>query len=298
MFKKLILLLIIFVPIFIEAQTKPKRDISKDRSVILAKQKELAKKQNIIKKRVVRKRSKIKTPKKSIFLKVDGSTFLTENFSSYSNSKLFKVETNADKWSIEYLPWWCKVTKFSDSFILSQESNSTYDHRTGWFKVVADDKEVKIDITQEGKPLYISSNIRKAWMVHNCYANGKENIKICVSTDISGGKDVNCYVVACIYYDKDNKPVKASYNYPNHSFATDKSVYAISKIISPKSDDNENFYVEFYLPNQALDLYKKRNKLRCELFVYCKKTSDYIAGANYSIKFKAKKKKYGLITTK
>ena len=67
--------------------------------------------------------------------------------------------------------------------------------------------------------------------------------------------------------------------------------------MTPITDNPQTYNLVLYLPNNAMNLPKKKNKLQCQLAVYCVKTSSYISNAKYIMNFKAKKKR-GKITTK
>ena len=62
-----------------------------------------------------------------------------------------KVNTSASAYSVRYVPSWCIVEKFNSYFIVSASTNPKYTDRKDWFKVVAGDKEVRINIVQYAK---------------------------------------------------------------------------------------------------------------------------------------------------
>lgn len=302
-----ILIIVIFFPGFANAQSKPKRDISKDASVV-AQQREQAKRkanQATVRKkqknaRIHRKYQKAESPQYASYLRVDQLSSLTKIVSSYSGNLTFNVNTDGKEWTVSYIPSWCRVTKFSNSFLIFYEANSSHDEREDWFKVKADGLEVRIDIKQLGKPLNINAYFNYASLQHNVYQNFGDYLSglylsINANVTIKGAKGQKCLVVAFVS-DEHNTSVKANYGYSKYAITSSYDVYTTTEII-PNTDEEQRFNVNLYLPNNAMRLVKRKNKLHCSLAVYCVKTSKYISGANYTLHFRAKKQK-GKITTK
>jgi hypothetical protein len=295
---------VLIVPVIANAQSKPKRDTSKDRSVIMAKQqkKALAESQKV-KQKNTNTRSKqqtVVTPKYATYLLVDQQTSLTVAINSYSGNETYNVSTDGKEWSISHLPSWCRITKYANSFSLYVEANPLHEERADWFKVTSDNKEVIINIKQSGKPLNIAAHFNDASLQHNVLwpSQGLSwglNLKINTDITISGARGLKCMIVAFIS-DENNYSIKATSGYSNYAITASNNVYAATEV-TPSSDDAQRFNVEIYLPNNAMKLPKKQNKLRCHLAVYCDKTAKYIIGADYTLPFKAKNKK-GRVTTK
>lgn len=294
------------------AQTKPKRDTSKDRSVIVAKQQAIAKKkaaeQAAEKKRreaaaeeSARRRQyarKVQTPKAATYLYVDQQASVTKNVSSNGSSVSLNVSTDGKDWNVSYLPTWCSVTKYSNSFYLSIQKNTSHNPRSDWFKVTSDNKEVRVDIKQEGAPINITSRINSANLVHSAVQNISSTwifgLKINANVTISGAMGQRCLVVAFIN-DEHGNPIKASYSYPKYGLNTSNDLYTCAEI-TPTSDYTYTYNTSLFIPYNAMRLLKKKNKLKCQLAVYCEGTGKYVTGANYTLFFRAKKKKTRTIT--
>ncbi len=291
----------------INAQSKPKRDVSKDRSVIVAKQKEARKAAEIIaqKKRreaakKVRRSKQVIAPKVATYLRVNQLPQITRTINAYGIGEVFNVNTDGKEWKVLFLPSWCHITKYSNSFAISYDSNPSHDNRSDWFKVVADNLEVRIDITQLGVPLNIHANFNYCSLQHNYFHYNKygfrdDCLKIDANVTIKGAKDQKCLIVAFISDDNSNS-IKAAYNYSDFAVSSSKDVFTAAEV-TPTTDNPQTYNLVLYLPNNALDLPKKKNTLRCQLAVYCVKTSSYISNAKYIMYFKAKKKR-GKVTTK
>jgi hypothetical protein len=88
-----------------------------------------------------------------------GSTQKTETNLSLSKTNLYflknggdeniVVTTNNNNFSIELIPSWCTIQKFSNSIIVSCLQNNTNQPRSDWFKITAGNKEVKVYVNQE-----------------------------------------------------------------------------------------------------------------------------------------------------
>lgn len=295
----------LIAPAIANAQSKPKRDTTKDRSVIVAKQKEQAKKTETQRRRQEttrkhRQRPIVNTPQYATYLFVDQQTSLTVAINSYSGNETYNVSTDGKEWSISHLPSWCRITKYANSFSLYVEANPLHEERMDWFKVTSDNKEVIINVKQSGKPLNVAAHINYATLLHNVFWSSQEllggrHLQINTDVTIIGARGQKCMIVAFIS-DENNYSIKATSGYSNYAITSSNNVYAATEV-TPASDDAQRFNVEIYLPNNAMNLPKKRNKLRCHLTLYCIKTGKYINGADYTLNFIAKNKK-GIVTTK
>ena len=72
-------------------------------------------------------------------------------------------------------------------------------------------------------------------------------------------------------------------------------VYVAGSAIKPTTNSSQTFTVSMLLPNNAMQLRKKKNELRCYFRLYCPKTKSYVPGSVY-VDFKAKVKK-GMVMT-
>ena len=289
------------------AQSKPKRDVSKDRSVIVAKQEKAKKASGTIEKKnrreVVKKSQRPKrdnSPMVATYLRVNQLPHINKTINAYGGGDIFNVNTDGKKWNVLFLPSWCHITKNSNSFAISYDPNTSHDDRSDWFKVIADDLDVRIDITQLGIPLNVRADFKSCNIQHNTNhdnINVKDKcIKINANVTIKGAKGQKCLIVA-FFSDDDGNSIKATYNYPNYAITASNDVYAAIEVV-PSSDEAQTFNKVLYLPNNAMCLLKKNSTIRCQLVVYCVKNSSYIADAKYIIYFKAKKKRGKIITMK
>ncbi len=277
------------------AQSKPKRDTSKDKSVILERKKKESQKKNVAatQRNNGRKRRYKSTPNPTLasFLRVNQLSYIWKKVNSYGGVDIYEVNTDGKDWTIWGAPSWCHITKYPSSFWVSYDSNPSHEDRYDWFRVRVDTLEVKVDIKQEGLPLNIRAEFNNGSILHNY----NYCLKINSSVTIRGAKNQKCLI--CAYFtDEDNNMIKAEYNYSKYATPATNDLFTATEII-PTTDDAQTFNVVLYLPNNAMMLHKKKNTIKCQLFVYCEKTSSFLSDTNYTMVFKATKKK-GNITTK
>ena len=69
-------------------------------------------------------------------------------FGSSGGNEKITVTTNAATYDIISLPSWCKVYRYSGYFTIYCDRNRGNSARNDWFKVVAGDKEIRINVSQ------------------------------------------------------------------------------------------------------------------------------------------------------
>lgn len=290
------------------SQSKPKRDVSKDKSSIVARQqpKKRASSQHGKPRRrnAVRHRQtevEYDTNQIATYLLVNQQTSVKQTFSCSGGSINFEVNTDGTDWYVEMLPSWCKIQKYGNGLVIFYEPNSSYGERQDYFKVKSGACEVKVDLTQSGMPINISGRFLTARLSHDTEQNlvkSIENTKwLQINTDVvlSGAKDLECLVVAFLL-DKNNQPIKAAEGYSSFRLLSDGSLITVASVKPSTVYENEN--VMLIVPNDAMDLPEKTNDLKCLLKVYCVKTGTFIANAELTLNFRAKKKRNGHVTTK
>lgn len=77
--------------------------------------------------------------KETIYFKKEGGS-----------SESIKVISNAANYSISFLPSWCTIKTHDGYFVLSCKENYNSENRSDWFYVNAGDKQVKVDVNQNG----------------------------------------------------------------------------------------------------------------------------------------------------
>ena len=70
--------------------------------------------------------------------------------SSGGRSEEINVYSNADRYSVSYVPSWCSVQMFDGYFVVTCDANNSVQSRTDRFFVVAGGKEVQVTVIQVG----------------------------------------------------------------------------------------------------------------------------------------------------
>lgn len=303
----IIITLLFILPNSLYAQAKPRRDQSKDNSVLVAKKKENERKNNNAKKTNGAKRQISKKPKSSVnvnatppqatFLYINQQSYLYQSFRYNGESKYFSVRTDGKTWNIASTPDWCIIRKYSDSFIVNCNPNPYHDDRDGKIRITSDTKEAWIDITQPGTPLNIEASIDDVYLRHNVFKSLVDYscLEINAKVTIKGAWGQKCLIVAKFYDEYGNK-ILANSKYLTYALGSNQELYGAIDVV-PTSDYPQQHTVSFYIPNNAMLFWGKKKNLQCRLYIYCEKTRTYIDEVYYNINFKAKNKK-GNITTK
>lgn len=306
--KIILLIILLSLPTFVFSQAKPTRDKSKDRRTVSVVRKSNNKSNNKVVAKVTTSRRSVKRKKRSnkrnvrgykrgnseyrqwkaTYLTVDQRGYLSKTFNSFNGSESFYVNTDGKEWETIGIPSWCTVSRFSDHlFFLRYKSNPDHEKRSDYFYVKSDDQTVRIDITQNGVPLNISTSFSYINLSHY-YNYGTDYLRMDVSFTIQGAKRQKCMLVAFVI-DESDQNIMASSGYSN--YALNSGELYVSQEFTPTTDSPETFNLQMYLPNNAMKLTKKKNRLRCVVSVYCTTTSGYVQGQIYSYPFKAKIKK-------
>jgi hypothetical protein len=69
---------------------------------------------------------------------------------SGGRSEQIKIYTNADNYGIFFLPAWCSSQTYNGYFIITCTPNTSSQSRSDWFKIMAGDKDVRVNISQQG----------------------------------------------------------------------------------------------------------------------------------------------------
>ena len=106
----------------------------------------------------------------------------TENlsFPSSGGNESVTVTTNAESFSVDVLPYWCSVQKYSGYFIVSCIENSSNTSRTGYFMVLAGNKSVRVDVSQlsGSKPKEGSLRVTKENLIFYSSGGSSEAITV------------------------------------------------------------------------------------------------------------------------
>ncbi len=143
----------------VNAQPKPKRDVSKDKKTAVAERKTHTRK-NIYVSSVrgkcrgfSRKRNNgFSNRNKTNYLYVNGEAQYcsVDALPCAGGTLYFRVRTDGKNWAIDHIPSWCEVeSQDSDGFYL--EFSGTNYERSNWLSVQSGDKCVVINLSQLGE---------------------------------------------------------------------------------------------------------------------------------------------------
>lgn len=248
----------------------------------------------VAKRKTTRRKKVVEQTEFATYLRVNGMYGeVTKEVSNTSEYITFNVFTDGIRWDISLLPAWCTVSsRTANSFTLHIEGNTSYDQRKDWLYVKSDNKQVKVNIIQDARPINVYASINNAWITHNCVVNGKDCMVVYGSFDITNGNGLKFYAVAMIQNEYGNY-INASTSYPEYKMS-DGKFYAAAET-SSLSGNTHNFRID--IPNNSFyPGYEKKHQLRLVVTLYCEKKRDYIPGVSRTIPFVAKKKKKGIQT--
>lgn len=242
-----------------------------------------------------RSRHKTTIPKEASYLRINNQYGDITDYPTFSGGyKTYSLYTDGQNYSVTMLPSWCKVTsKNSNSFTVYIDTNDSYEDRFDWFYVNCDNKVVKVYLKQSGKPMSVTASYQSGHLTHNYNSSGEKYIKVNATLNVSGAKNIRLFAVATVQDEYGNQ-VHATPSYSNYK--NNDGTFCTAADFTPTSDDLTPFNVTIYIPNNALKLYNKRNKLICNLSLYCEETGKFVSNASYSLVFNAKCKK-GIVTT-
>lgn len=301
----LLTFILLVVALSANAQSKPKRDTSKDKSAVVAKkQKEkaapshtaLVAKQNKQKKSKRRKRIAVEKSSASYLMVNNESSPLSYALKQNGGNMTFDVRSDGEEWTIHNLPSWCKVTKYSNSFLLEYEANSSFDERKECFSVNGDSKEVWVNLSQAAIPVQITTKVSSAYLNHNVYSStmGCFCLEIHATVTLIGAAGheylVNAYII-----DSKKNYITAKQSYPAYMQSSSNPIICTSAKVTPSRNNPQSFDIVMYLPNNALNLKKKKNELYCMIRLWNPNVS-YLEDTTSLVYFKAKSKR-GVVTT-
>lgn len=163
------------------------------------------------------------TPSTEVVLMVDNSASnKTKYFSESGGRETYYINTTASSYETWGVPSWCRIeNKSSSSFTLVCEPNPTSSQRSDYMKVTAGEKEIRIDIKQEGGP---SAEVNRVWVEHNIQRTGYNTywgwqqvpynyyvMRIHVDFDVDNMKGKTIRVCA-FFYDEDGDEMTTSNN--------------------------------------------------------------------------------------
>lgn len=290
------------------AQSKPQRDISKDRKAAVAMPpvssvpgirrgvvKENQPVTNNKPKRKVaqrklaysnkRKRTNLSSRRIEKKLTVS-STYVAFDARKYTMS--VDVNANGNFWYLTDVPNWCRVSCYSGFFTITCEDNQETSGKDAAFYVRSGNQAVRISVRQSGAP-EVSASISNVSIVHN---ENIENEKCMVISGVVGvpvSYNRNFFVEA-FFYDTQNNGINAHWAYPEYKWhSTD--LLCLKSASFTATPNQLYYYFRMVLPNRAIAVSKGEVVLTCMLNVYNSEDETLVCNSSHSFKIKLKRKK-------
>lgn len=171
----------------------------------------------------------VKDTQTTTYLTVSNSEL---NFDANGGAKTITVTSNKD-WEISVHPYsWGHLTRNGNTLTLRVDENTEREERTDFIKLSAADKEVRINITQEGARK-ITGEIEDITVDHNVFENGVKGMKIHIKFTVQKMKGIQGTCAVYMYYE-DGTPLKDT----NGSYRTTDGQCAFAKNFTPSYDDS------------------------------------------------------------
>lgn len=144
------------------------------------------------------------------------TTYLTVSkselyFDAGGGTKTITVTSNKD-WEISVDTYsWGHLTRNGSTLTLKVDENTESTERTDYFKLSAGDKEVKINITQEGQK--ITGEIKDITVEHNVFKDGVKGMKILVDFSVQNMKGIDGSCAVYFYYENGNRVMDKNQKY-------------------------------------------------------------------------------------
>lgn len=166
----------------------------------------------------------------------------TENvsFGKDGGRRTITVSTNGE-WRIGVgTASWAHTSISGNTITLRVDENDSGDERTDYFTVVAGDKDVRIDISQEGGPSAEINRIRQKHNVINGYSKG---MQIEVEFDVSNMKGKRVTATALFYFGDNTTPLNSAWGGQVSISKSDTAPYT-----------NTTFTMNLFIPYQNLNM--------------------------------------------
>lgn len=131
-------------------------------------------------------------------------------FDASGGSENITIYTDGD-WTVDVdVASWGRLTKYSDSVVLTVDENSSRNSRTDYFTLKSGSYTKRINITQSGNTSP-SADIERIWLDHSVYQNGVKGMKIHVEFTVENMNGKTVYAYAYFYWGDNVTPLHDQY---------------------------------------------------------------------------------------
>ena len=287
-------------------QSKPQRDVAKDRkSAVLKPQKSsvsnkiqvsASKKRTVVKRQMAysNKRRRIYNRSQQIKNNEPNLTVSSTNivFEAKEYTKSVGVNANGKSWYLSEVPNWCRVAYYTDFFTITCNNNTSENGKDAAFYVHSGDQSIRISVHQSGAPT-AQASIYNVTLQHNVKVGNEKYLVISGTIDVSVSYE-RSFFIGAIFYDTQNRLVNANFTYPSYKFS-DTDYLFLSKTFVAKKTERYNYF-SMYLPNNSMSLVRGKNFLTCKLNVYNSSDGTVVSSNEYIVRFHAKNRKGNIET--
>lgn len=185
------------------------------------------------------------------YIKVDGKTTTSSNFSENGGSEYFNISTDANSWSTWGVPSWCSVEdKTSSGFRLRAKANTSTNSRTDYMEVrTYKGHSARINISQNGNKNSKNATISSVTVTNDEDIDGKKGICVHTTFTVNGLKDKRGLVV-CYFEDSDGNGLVDT----NNSYKTTDGHVSANTYITPSYENSKYTDCKVYIPYDELHL--------------------------------------------
>lgn len=186
------------------------------------------------------------------------SEFLT--FSSSSGSKRITISCSSS-WYVSVNPYsWGHISRDGNNLIYRVEANKSNKSRDDYIVIKSGSLEKKITVTQYGtyssnsnnySSTYVTATIKRVWVNHNVYEDGKYGMRIHVNFSVNGMYNRTGQVAVYFYYANGN-PIRDT----NYNFRTVDNNVAVSRDFKPRYSNSNYSDFEIFMPYDEIHVYR------------------------------------------
>lgn len=237
---------------------------------------------------------KVEQPYVEPYLWVDNSESVTRTVGHTDGYTTFSINTN-EVWSCVDLPSWCKISRKDDqSLTIYVLKNPSCKERNACFFIKSNDRQVRVNIVQQAKPISVTASINNVYVRHNVWIDGVLNMVVTGSLTIKNSDDLNLYALARIY-NKQGIFANANKDYSNN--ADLNGMFCILTKMQYNYDNTYSFKI--LIPNESYYIGGGvKQKLNLVVGLYCYEMKGFVQNTLKSIEFKRKCNRNGYVITK
>lgn len=291
------------------AQSKPQRDVSKDRKPMVLKprvatfvpntKKQLLannkQKRTVVKRKVASSSKPQNTYKQSQRIKNDepslavSASELIFDFKGEETKNIY-VKAKNNLWYLTGVPEWCKISYNRDLnfFSITCLENGSEQAKCVTFYVHSGGQTIPVYVSQSGAPA-VCASISHVSILHNECVKNEQCLVISGIVKIPISYRCNFYVEA-FFYDSQYNCIKAHWAYPDYQWHSTDFLFLKSEPFT-STPQQLYYYFRMVLPNKAIVVPKDDIVLNCILNVHNSADESLVSNSNYSFYIRVKRKK-------